>query len=120
MSGSCVERGDRHRQLLGQCARKPAAYADFEAELADMLIALPTAATGAAAQHRVARDAPPDPSVIDPVTDLDHDSAPLVTEPHREPGMAFVQVGHLAGEELDVGTTDTDPLDVDDHLACGC
>ena len=28
-----------------------------------------------------------------------------------------MQVGHLAGEELDVGSADTDSLDVDDDLA---
>ena len=39
-----------------------------------------------------------------------------MTEAHRELGLAVVQVGHLAGEELHVGATDTDPLDVDHHL----
>ena len=59
----------------------------------------------------------PTQRVVDPVTDLDHYTAPLVTEPHRELGVAVMQVGHLTGEELDVGATDTDPLDVDHHLA---
>ena len=61
----------------------------------------------------------PTQRVVDAVTDLDHHAAPLVSEPHRELGLAVVQVGHLAGEELDVGATDADPVDVDHDLARG-
>ena len=30
--------------------------------------------------------------------------------------MALVEIGHLAGPELDVGAADTNPVDVDDDL----
>ena len=44
---------------------------------------------------------------------------PLVAEPHRVRRVPLLQVGHLAGEELDVGAADADPFDVDDDLAGG-
>ena len=57
----------------------------------------------------------PQPSIVSPVTRRPsqaastpsptrrHDAAPLVPEPQRVAGVSLVQVGHLAGEELDVG-----------------
>jgi hypothetical protein len=112
-----VQSGDRHGQLFGQRAGEPAPDPDFDAELTDVLVAPPAATTDPAAQHGVAGDPAPDPAVVHPVTDLDDHAAPLVTEPDRELGMAVAQIRHLAGEELHVGATDTDPLDVDHHLA---
>ena len=71
----------------------------------------------------------PSPSIVSPMTrrpsqtsvhagaDRGHPAGPLVAQPHRVAGVALVQVGHLAGEELDVGAADADPLDVHHHLA---
>ena len=70
----------------------------------------------------------PSPSMVSPITrrptqpgsarpDRGHRAAPLVTGPHREARVALVQVGHLPGEELDVGAAYADPLDRDDRLA---
>ena len=70
----------------------------------------------------------PQPSMVSPVTRRPRHAAstpaptvattpdPLVAQPHRIRGVTLVQVGHLAGEELDVGTADPDPVDVDHHL----
>ena len=70
----------------------------------------------------------PQPSMVSPVTRRPTQSRsprrrPTATVPHhswpRRSGklrVALVQVGHLAGEELDVRAADADPLDVDDHL----
>ena len=75
------------------------------------------AAAPAAAEHGVAGDPPADPGLVDAVADGGDGPAPLVPEPHRVFGVALVQVGHLAGEELHVGAAHTDPLDVDHDLA---
>ena len=40
-----------------------------------------------------------------------------MAQSHRIAGVALMQVGHLAGEHLDVGAADAGPLDVDHHLA---
>ena len=45
--GKGVQRGDRYRQLLGQGAGTPPAYADLLPVLAHVLVTLPAAAAGA-------------------------------------------------------------------------
>ena len=115
-SGSAMQRGDRHGQLLGQRAGEAAADADLAAVLAHVVPAVPAALAPAAAEHGVAGDAPAQPARIDAVADRADRPAPLVPEPHRVRGVALLQVSHLAGEELDVGAAHADPLDVDDHL----
>lgn len=42
-----------------------------------------------------------------------------MTQADRIRGEALVKVRHLTGVELDIGSADTDPLDVDHRLA-GC
>ena len=59
----------------------------------------------------------PDPRRIDALPHLGDHARPLVAEAHRVRRVALVEVGHLAGEELDVGAADADPFDVDDRLA---
>ena len=118
--GSACSDAGRHGDLLGQRAGPAAADADLVPVLAHVLAARAAAAADAAAEHRVARDPPAEPGRVDAGADArrpcPHHSWP---EPHRVRGVALVQVGHLAGEELDVGAAHADPLDVDDDLARG-
>ena len=68
-------------------------------------------------EHRVAHHAPADPRRVDAVTNRRDRAGPFVAEPHRKPRLTLVQIGHLAGEELDVRTAHPHPFDVDDRLA---
>ena len=43
-----------------------------------------------------------------------------MADPHREVRVPLMEVGHLAGVELDIGAADTGPLHVDDDLARCC
>ncbi len=112
-----AQRRDRHRQLLRQGAGPAAADADLGTVLADVLP--PGAAPGAvaAAEHGVAGDPLPYPGRVGPVPDRGHGAAPFVPEPHRVRRVALMQVGHVAGEELNVGPAYPGPLDVHHHLA---
>jgi hypothetical protein len=83
---------------------------------ADMLVSAPAAAAGAAAEHGVAGDPAADPARVDPLARRRDGPGPLVAEPDRELGVAVVEVGHLAGEELDIGPAHPGPLDIDDDL----
>ena len=77
----------------------------------------------------VQRPQVPQPSIVSPVTrrpihdgstpvpDRRDRAGPLVADPDGIRGLVRVQVGHLAGVELDVRAADARPLDVDDHLA---
>ena len=114
-----AQRRDRHRQLLREGAGPPAADADLEAVFADVLPPGAAAVAVAAAEHGVTGDPLARPGRIDPVPDRGHGAAPFVAEPHRVRRVALVQVGHVAGEELDVGPAYAGPLDVHHHLA-GC
>ena len=69
----------------------------------------PAAAAAPAAEHGVAGDPAAEPAGSTPGADRATRAAPLVAEPHRVGGVALVQVGHLAGEELHVGAADADP-----------
>jgi hypothetical protein len=79
----------------------------------------PAAATlaPAAAQHGVAGDPAAEPRPVGVVAHRGDGPAPFVARAHRVPGVALSQVGHLAGEELDVGAAHAGPLDVDHGLA---
>ncbi len=62
-------------------------------------------------------------ALIDPSPHDDHLAAPLVAEAHRVARVTLIEIGHLTGEELDVGAAHADTGDVDDDLAgtgCGC
>src|SRR6266536_2947598 len=71
----------------------------------------------AAAQHGVAGDPAAHPGRVDALADRGDRPAPFMSWPHRIFRVALVQVGHLAGEELDIGPADAGQLDVDDGLA---
>ena len=60
--GQRVQRGRGHGELLGQRAGTATADAELAAELAHVLVAAPAAPAGAAAEHRVARDAAAEPA----------------------------------------------------------
>ncbi len=115
--GQRVQRGDGHRQLLGQRSRPAAADPDLGAVSQTCWRPERHRSAVAAAEHRVAGDPPAEPVRLDALADRADDPAPLVTEAHRVGGMAVVQVGHVAGVELDVGAADADAGDVDDGLA---
>ena len=67
------------------------------------------APAGAVAEHGVAHDPAADPGRVDARAHGGDGPGPLVAQPQREGGVAGVQVGHLAGEELDVGAADARP-----------
>ena len=117
--GQGVQRRGRHHQLLRERAGETASNAHLVTELADVLVTAQAAPAHSAAQHGVAGDPSAEPGLVDAGPDRRHDAAPLVAEPHRERGLAVVQIAHLAGEELDVGAADPDPLHVDHHLTGG-
>ena len=71
----------------------------------------------AATQHGVPGDPSAQPGRVDPVTSGRHGAAPFVPQPHRIPRETLVQIGHLTGVELDIGTADADPLDIHDDFA---
>jgi hypothetical protein len=75
------------------------------------------ALAGAAAEHGIAGHPAAEPGRIDLRADLGDDAAPLVADADRVGGLAAVQVGHRAGEELRVRAADPGALDVDDDLA---
>ena len=114
--GQWMQRCDRHCHLLGKRAGEATANADLVAVLADVLQPGKAAPAATAAEHGVAGRAATDPARVDVVADGGDGSAPLVSEPHRIGRVALVQIGHLTGEELDVGAAHTDALDVDDDL----
>ena len=115
--GQGVQRGDGHGELFGERTGAPAADAQLLPGFADMLVSAPAAAAGAAAEHGVAGDPAADPGRVNPLAGRRDGPGPLVAEPDRELGVAVVEVGHLAGEELDIGPAHPGPLDVDDGLA---
>ena len=51
---------------------------------------------------------------LDAVADRRDRAHPFVTEAHRETRVTVVQVGHVAPEEIDVGATHANPLDIND------
>ena len=115
--GQPVQRADRNGELLGEGAGPSAADAD-------LLPVLRTRAGGpAGSAGRCRRPAWCRPSPGGRPTRVDArrpprpPCRPLVAEPHRVGGVALVQIGHLAGEELHVGAAHADPLHVDDGLA---
>ena len=112
-----MERGDRHCHLLGERAGEATSNADLVSVLADVLQALEAAPAVAAAEHGVASRAAAQPGRVDLIADGRDGSRPLVSEPHRIFGVALMQVGHLTGEELNVGAAHTDAFDVDDDLS---
>jgi len=67
-----------------------------------------------AAEHRVARHSASYPRRIHALSGRGDDARPLVAATDRVFSLTRVQVGHLAGVELDVGAADAHPLDVDD------
>ena len=103
----------RSASAPGQAVADP----DLEPVRAQVLAAGPASVAAAAAEHRVARDAAPEPGGLDAGADRGHRAAPLVPDPERVRGLARVQVGHLAAEQLDVRAAHADPRDVDDDLA---
>ena len=115
--GERHQRPDGHRQLLGQGARPAAADADLVTIRAQVLTPARAPPAGPAAQHRVAGHAASHPRRVHPVPDRRDRACPLVADPDGIRGLVRVQVGHLAGVELDVRAADARPLDVDDHLA---
>ena len=70
----------------------------------------------AAADHRVAGDAPAQPAGVHTGPERGDHAGPLVSRPQRVRRRAVVQVAHLAVEQLRVSTTEADALDVDDDL----
>jgi hypothetical protein len=114
-----MQRADRHRQPLGQRPGTATPDPDLLPVLADMLVPLAAAAAHPVPEHGVAHHPPAHPGRIDALADGGHHPGPLVAEAHRKPRVTLVQVGHLTGEELDVGAADPDPLDVDDRLTRG-
>ena len=105
--------------LLGQRPRPPVADADLEAVGADVVEPGEAVLAVAASEHRVAGDALAEPSVVRGVTDADDPAGPFVAEADREVRVALIDVGHLAGVELDVGAADADPLDLDEQFTGG-
>ena len=115
-SGSACSAVAGHEQLLGEGSGPVAADPDLVAVRAHVLAAAAAQPAVSAAEHRVAGDPSSEPARVDAVADRAHDAHPLVAEPQREVRVTLVQVGHLAGEELDVGAADADAMDVDDDL----
>ncbi|CAM5539429.1 hypothetical protein SVIOM74S_10140 [Streptomyces violarus] len=111
-----MQRGCRYGELLRQRAGHTPADADLPPLLAHMLTPAQAAAAGAAAEHGVAHDTAAEPGGIDTVSDRRHPPGPLVARPHRVGGVALVEIGHRAGEELRVRAAHTDSLDIDDDL----
>ena len=112
-----MQRPSEDGDLLGQRTRSPVADPDFIAVVAHVLMPSLAPAAGAIAHHHVAHDAAADPRGVDPVANGGDGARPLMTEAHRIGRMPGVEIGHLAGEELDVGAADSHPFDVDDDLA---
>ena len=107
----------RHEQLFRERAVPATANADLVAVGAHVLTSVEAAVAGAAADHRVSGHPSAQPLGGYVGTDSCDHTGPLVAEPQGVAGLAGVQVAHLAGEELHVGATDPDPVDVDHHLA---
>ena len=82
-----------------------------------MLPAAAAAVTAAAAEHGVAGDPLARPGRIHPGADRGDGTAPFVTEPYRVRRVALMQVRHVAGEKLDVGTAHPGAFDVHHDLA---
>jgi len=112
-----MKRGHRHHELLGQGARTLASHAHFFAVGTHVLMTAPATSTDAIAEHRVSHDAPSDPSWVDARADGRDHARPFVTQSHWVMRVPFFEVGHLAGEELDVGATETHSCHVDDGFA---
>jgi len=93
------------------------ADADLEAVLAHVLPAGQAALAPAAAQHRVAGGATSQPRRVDAVADGGHRATPFVADAHGELGVVLMQVGHLAGEELEISPTDPRAFDIHNDLA---
>ena len=112
-----MQRPSEDGDLLGQRTRSPVADPDFIAVVAHVLMPSLTPAAGAIAHHHIAHHAAADPRSVDPVANGGDGARPLMTEAHWIGRMPGVEIGHLAGEELDVGAADSHPFDVDDDLA---
>ena len=115
-----MQRRDGDQQLLGEGTWPAAADADLEAVRADVLT--PVGQRGQLPQPSIVSPVTRRPShaaspSLDPAPSATTEPAPLVAEPHRVGRMPLVQVGHLAGEELDVGAAHAHALDFHDHLS---
>ena len=114
-----VQRSNWYGDLLGQCAGQAVADAEFEPVLAYVVKAGATPAAVPAADHRVAGDPPPEPRIVHVGSDRGDDPGPLMTRTQRVGRHATAAGRHLAGEQLNVGTADAYPVDVDHDLPVG-
>jgi hypothetical protein len=112
-----VQRPSEDGNLLGQRTRSPVPDPDFIAVVAHVLMPPLAPAAAAIAHHHVAHDAATDPRGVHALADGCHHARPLMTEAHRIGRMPRVEIGHLAGEELNIGAADSNPFDMDDDLA---
>jgi hypothetical protein len=118
--GQRLQRGHRYGQLRGERPWPAAADADLEPVGAHVLSPAGAPGAAAAAEHGVARDPAAEPGVRHSLTGGADPPGPFVPDPQRVGGLAGVQVGHRAGEELDVGAAEPGALDIDDDLARAC
>ncbi len=81
---------------------------------ADVVVAGAAVLAPAAAEHRVTRDPLAEPDLVGGVADGADASGPFVPGAQWEMRVALLDVGHLAGVQLDVGSADADSLDVDE------
>ncbi len=111
-----MQRPSEDGNLLGQRTRSPVPDPDFITVVAHVLMPPLTPAAGAIAHHHVTHDAAADPRGVHAFANGGDGAGPLMTEAHRIRRMPRVEIGHLAGEELDIGAADSNPIDVDDDL----
>ena len=102
------------RRAVGQRPGKVVADAHLSTCFTHVLMARAATSAGPATEHRVAGHPSADPVALDAVADRRDRAHPFVTEAHRETRVTVVQVGHVAPEEIDVGATHANPLDIND------
>src|SRR5690625_571476 len=95
---------DRHDNFLRQRPGKTPTNPDLKAARTHMMLAGATARTIPAAEHRVARDPFPAPIRRDARPDLVNESSPLMARAQRITGVPGVQIGHIAGPKLFIGS----------------
>ncbi len=111
-----VQRRRGHQELLGERAWPTPRDSELFEIRTDMVATISAPLAPSASQHGVAGHSAAYPLLVLSIPDINHHATPLVADPQRVSRPTRVQIGHGSGKQLDIGATQTDPLDVDDRL----